>query len=120
MFNKQKYKTYDSSHGFGNSSQWEAIFKALFGDIDPEELLKEAYNRLDDKTKEKANNAANNIRKEYNESLKFCKTKEELKSKFRSLMMKYHPDKAGDTKENNEKCKNIILEYEKQLKKLKK
>jgi DnaJ-class molecular chaperone len=46
--------------------------------------------------------------------------KEELKSKFRSLMMKYHPDKAGDTKENNEKCKNIILEYEKQLKKLKK
>lgn len=117
FFDKQKYKTYDTSKGFGGSDEWMKAFESLFGGS-IEDILKDAYEKVDDKTKERFHNVAEKIRKNNSENLALCKTVPELKAKFRELMFKYHPDKAGNTKENNDKCAKIIESYEKNLSKL--
>ena len=43
-----------------------------------------------------------------------CSTKEEIKKKYLKLMLKYHPDKAGN--KYLEKCKQINKAYEKIMK----
>jgi len=112
-----KYKTYDTSDGFGSTNQWKKAWEAIFGST-MEDFIKDTFEELNEEKKKSANELANEIRKNNSENLKLCKTVVELKSKFKELLFKYHPDKAGNTKENNEKCAKIIEEYEVKLKQL--
>ena len=76
-----KYKTYDTSKGFGSPSQWQSAFESRmnFKVLD-----------LDDRTKHSGIAGP----------LYDAKTEAELKTTYRKLMMAYHPDRNGDTEEN--------------------
>ena len=112
-----KYKTYDTSSGYGNPEQWKAFFDGLFGsifggaDFNEEEFKKQFREKYGKTTKETKKSSKSQG------YFSDCNTKEEVKSKFRKLMMEYHPDKAGE--QSTEKCKEIITAYELKLKKLK-
>lgn len=117
-----KYKTYDTSSGFGNPEEWRAILDALaktiFGN-DDFYFSKFDFFQFKDEFSEKYGGYNNKIKIPSKNKGYFsdCNTKEELKSKFRKLMMEYHPDKAGE--QSTEKCKEIIEAYELKLKRLK-
>jgi len=76
------YKTYDTSNGFGSVDDWKKAFEKRFNFVsitveqkaEKEDILKPLYDAKD-----------------------FF----ELRKAYRELMMTHHPDKAGDTEENN-------------------
>lgn len=77
------YKTYDTTFGFGSPDEWKAAFEKRinFGvviTIEKKEQKKDILQPLYD-----------------------AKDFLELRKSYRELMLKYHPDKAGDTPENN-------------------
>jgi preprotein translocase subunit Sec63 len=74
--------------GYGNEEQWKNAFK--------NKMFK----------KKKARKKIPEL-----EVLFKCKTLSELKSTYRKLVTKYHPDKAGDTKKNNDMTQRIIETY---------
>jgi DnaJ-domain-containing protein 1 len=81
------YKTYDTSHGFGSSSQWKSAF---------EERMNLGVVKNSDRLQYK----------HIVEKLFSIKNADELKKAYYKLMMIHHPDKAGDTDENK-----IIAQY---------
>jgi preprotein translocase subunit Sec63 len=74
--------------GYGNEEQWKNAFK----------------NRMFKKKKKKKRIAELEV-------LYKCKTLSDLKSTYRKLVIKYHPDKAGDTVKNKEITQRIIETY---------
>lgn len=86
----KKYKTYDTSKGFGNSSQWKSAFRERMGWDEAEEIV-------------------NEIKDEHPPlvALRACKTLLELKKTYRDLMKIFHPDKGGDVR----KAQEIVALY---------
>ena len=77
--------------GYGNPDEWQNDFKQRMYANEKKEKRKKRIPEL--------------------EELYNCKTISELKSVYRRLVNKYHPDKAGDTPENNKMTQNIIETY---------
>jgi len=98
MLDLSKYKTYDTSNGFGSPEEWKANFSGR------KEYFEFTMKNVDEFSEKK--------------ELKQCKDLKELNKQFRKLMLFHHPDIAGDTKENTEKTQIIIAQYEKLKKKL--
>lgn len=86
----KKYKTYDTSSGYGNPSQWKGAFRERMGWDEAQEIV-------------------NDIKEETSPllALRACKTLEELKGVYRKLMLEYHPDKGGDVR----KAQEIVALY---------
>ena len=84
-WSKIKYKTYNAKEGFGNSESWKKSF----------------HNRMSKET------VATPKHKYFSD----CETLQELKSQYKKLIKKHHPDIVGDTKENKETTQEIIKEY---------
>ena len=80
-FSLDKYKTYDTSKGFGSPSQWQDAFEARMN-----------YKVLNFEEKKQHDGLAG--------PLYDAKSSEEIKTAYRKLMMAYHPDRNGDTEEN--------------------
>lgn len=76
------YKTYDTSNGFGLVDDWKRAFEKRFNFVsvtiqqkaEKEDIVKSLYDAKD-----------------------FF----ELRKAYRELMMRYHPDVAGETEENH-------------------
>jgi DnaJ-class molecular chaperone len=88
------YKTYDTSNGHGNPDEWKKSFSKRMSLDEAVEVLntKSPYDILG--------------------LVKNTTTKEILKTTFRKLAMKWHPDKnQGNEKEANEKMKDILAAY---------
>lgn len=78
------YKTYDPAfEGFGNPKQWRGKFKERMNREEAEEFIKDE--------------SAEAILEMKGPEWTFY-TFEALKSQFRKMIMKYHPDRGGDTK----------------------
>lgn len=75
------YKTYDTSNGFGNSDKWKENFETRMNF----KIL--THNEIEDN-------------KDVLKHLYTCITSKELKKEYYKLMIKFHPDKAGDTEYN--------------------
>jgi hypothetical protein len=77
----KKYKTYDTSSGFGNPSQWKGAFRERMGIDEAQEIV-------------------NDIKEETSPllSLRACKTFADLKKTYYNLMQVHHPDHGGDLK----------------------
>ncbi len=73
------YKTYDTSKGYGNSSEWRKAFNYRMDSNEAKEIIKEAspYEIL---------------------KLSSDTTWNEVVKQFRKLAMEHHPDKGGSTK----------------------
>lgn len=113
-----KYKTYDTSNGYGNPEQWKRFFESAFSQLFGEEIFTEEFQKEFEEKFGKAKDSSKRIFKKIKSSyFSNCNTKEELKSEFRKLMMANHPDIVGE--ESTEKCKEIINEYNKILIKFK-
>lgn len=87
------YKTYDTSNGFGSSSQWQEAFNKRMSMDDAVKILNEddPYTMLGVKRGDVFNI---------------------VKKAFRKMAMKFHPDKnPGSEKEMNEKMQKIIAAY---------
>lgn len=114
-----KYKTYDTSNGYGNPEQWKKFFESVFSGLFGEEIFTEEFKKeFEEKFSESKRNFENFKKVKINSSyFSKCSTKEELKSEFRKLMMANHPDIVGE--QSTEKCKEIINEYNKVLIKFK-
>lgn len=103
--NWDRYKTYEpSTDGYGSPDEWASKFKRYAEflespyEVEIPEYLKELYPPKNKKEK--------------------FETVDELNKWFRKELMKVHPDKAGDTKENNEKTRILIEKYERLKRKL--
>ncbi len=83
-----KYKTYDTSNGFGSPDEWISSFgkRMNYKIISPIEKEKE---------------------KGLCDTLNMAKTYEELRNAYYDMIKKYHPDSNGDTEDN--KTKSQIL-----------
>lgn len=85
-WDKIKHKTYNASEGFGNAEDW----------------------------KKKFSDRMNSGKKAAKTKIKWfqdCDTLIKLRIKYRELTRQFHPDIAGDTKENNTITQEIIAEY---------
>lgn len=87
-----KYKTYDASEGFGDTEDWKNSFKKRMGDEKKEPEIK-YFNG--------------------------CDTSKKLTVRYRELMKQYHPDRVGNTEENNRISTEVIEEYNRVLKNIK-
>ena len=83
-----RYKTYDDSEGRGSVSEWKDLFNQRYSAEEAKNIIKE-------------NDPYLIMGVSLESSL------EELKSKYRVLVMQNHPDKGGDPI----KCKQIIAAY---------
>ena len=82
-----KYKTYDpQEEGYGNPQQWKNQFKRR---------AKLIYSKIEEDLPEL-------------ETLKKCRNKDQLTDLFRKLVLKYHPDIAGNTEENLRMTQELI------------
>ena len=94
-----RYKTYDPDEtGYGGSASWKQAFHErfmgngfTFFHLEPKEVTIKSNGIL---------------------PLGKCKNMMQLKKSFRMLMLKYHPDRAGDTPENTMRCQTLIAQYE--------
>lgn len=82
------YKTYDTSNGYGNSSQWQNRFEARMN-----------YKILSAPEKE--------VNKGIVQPLYDCINSTDLKKAYYKLMLIHHPDKAGDAIENKIAAQHI-------------
>lgn len=76
------YKTYDTSHGFGNPNEWRSAFNERMG-------YKEAQDFLRDVKQEEI---------PFILEMRAAKTLNDLKAVYREALKLHHPDKGGDTK----------------------
>jgi hypothetical protein len=76
-----KYKTYDTSTGYGDPSQWKSAFRERMRIDEAQEIV--------DEIKEETSPIL---------ALRACKTLAELKKVYHSLLKQHHPDKGGDVK----------------------
>lgn len=83
-----KYKTYDDSLGRGSIDEWRDLFNKRYSAQEAKNIIKEIdpYTIMD---------------------LSPDSSLEELRSRYRILVMQNHPDKGGDPV----KCKQIIAAY---------
>jgi hypothetical protein len=88
-WDKSEFKTYDTSEGYGDPGQW-----------------RRAFNKRMNRGKEKKKKSESFLKPLYE-----AETAEELKQAYRKLLVKYHPDHAGDTKKNTEKTQRIVEIY---------
>src|SRR3990172_3120644 len=95
FWEKLNYKTYDASNGFGNSEQWKDSYNSRFAN---KSTLNEVKNE--------------NFKELYN-----CTSLKELKSAYRKLIVKFHPDKIGDNPESNKLTSELVEEYNREKKK---
>lgn len=76
-----KYKTYDTSEGYGSPSEWRFAFEERMN-----------FGTVHEDDKKKHGGIAG--------PLHDAKNADELKKAYRTLMMQYHPDRNGDTQYN--------------------
>ncbi len=87
------YKTYDTSNGFGNTTEWKKSFNKRMSFDEATGILNSKSPHVILGVKETA-------------------TASEIKSAYRKLAMKWHPDKnQGNEVEANEKMRDIIAAY---------
>jgi DnaJ-domain-containing protein 1 len=89
-WDKSEFKTYDTSEGYGDPGQWRRAFNKRMN-------------------KDKKNKKTESFLK----PLYSAKTADELKQAYRKLLVKYHPDRAGDTPANTRKTQKIVETYNK-------
>lgn len=87
---EDKYGTYDTQQGHGAPNEWRSIFEHIMG-------LDEAIGIIGQASPLAILGFTN------------LPTWEELKKRYRQLMMKYHPDRGGD----KETAQRIIAAYTK-------
>jgi hypothetical protein len=80
-FSLDKYKTYDTSDGFGSPEDWIKCFETRMN-----------FKVLTVKEEEDNRSVV--------DCMYDCKTGKELQKIYHTLMLKWHPDRAGDTPEN--------------------
>ena len=85
------YKTYDTSNGYGDSSQWKDAFNQRMGYGEAKTIL--------------SNDDPHSIL-----GLAVGASLDEIKKAFRALAMKYHPDKNPDF-DTTAKMQKIIAAY---------
>lgn len=89
------YKTYDTSKGFGNPNEWQETFYQRMTGGEARKVL-DGSNTAPWKILGVAKNA----------------TGKEIKTAFRRLLMKWHPDRNPDKQdEANEMTRKIIAAY---------
>jgi hypothetical protein len=82
-----KHKRYNpEEQGYGNKEQWIRSFYKKFNYKDFRETSSSKFKGTEGEIEERYMN---------------CRTYDELKKVFRELVMKYHPDRNGQTEENN-------------------
>lgn len=93
--NWDKYQTYDTSNGFGNSREWKRAFHERMG-------MDEATRIINDQSETPAHVLG----------VSETATKAEIKAAFRTLIQKWHPDKnPGNQVQAEEMSKKIIAAY---------